>query len=142
MTSLEKLVVSYDCSDLISYDEFKEDEDFVEDYVDYDHFCTIQAQFMWEDFCEEVGQRLINMGGKVHVKGYNLNWRGSNGEKTIEVDTSETAFKVGRNFMFQVAKSIEFAYVQYIGKYDTKKSFDLTIPTHDCVMSFEVRKKR
>jgi len=141
MTSLEKLVVAYDLSNLISRDDFLKLEES-QHYVDYDHFCTCQADGVWEDFCEEVGQRLINMGGKVHVKGYNLGWQGRDGQKTIELNTSHSASEVGRSFMFKVAKSIEYAYLYYVGKYDTKKSFNLIIPTHDCVMTFEVKRKR
>ena len=141
MTSLEKLVVAYDLSNLLTEEEWLKSE-FKEDDDNYEVYADCEVSFMWEDFCEQVGERLVNMGGKVHVKGYNLNWHGFNGEKTFEVDTSESLFKVGRNFMFQLCKSIDTAYLQYVGKYDTKKSFNLIIPTHDCRMFFEVKRKR
>ena len=142
MSSLEKLVVAYDLSEnLMTEEDFLQSEVRAE-YSDYEAYTDCEVQFLWEDFCEQVGERLVNMGGKVQVKGYNLDWRGSDGEKTIEVDTTQSLYKVGRSFLFQVCKSIEYAYVEYVGKYDTKKSFTLTIPTHDCVMFFEVKRKR
>ena len=143
MQNLEKkLVAQYDLTNLYSEEEFKALDDDDKGYSSYTSYSENEADYMFEDFCEQIGERMINMHGKVLVKGYNLNWRGSNGEKIIELDISQPYSEIGREFLFQIVGSLECAYLYHVGKYDTKKSFELIIPTHDCRMFFEVKRQR
>ena len=143
MQNLEKnLVAQYDLTNLPSEEEFNMYDKEIHGFSSYDSYVENEAYFMFEDFCEQIGERMINMKGKVLVKGYNLNWQGRNGQKVVEVDISDASFReVGKEFLLKIARDIEYAYLYHVGKYDTKKSFELKIPTHDCVMFFEVKRQ-
>ena len=144
MNSLDtkNMIAQYDLTTLYSEEEYEADDEC--GYSSYDSYIENEADYMWLDFCEQVGERIRNMQGKVLVKGYNLDWRGRDGQKVVEIEIADdiSNFSVGRYFMLQVARDIEFAYLYHVGKYDTKKGFTMIIPTHDCVKSFEVTRKK
>jgi|LauGreDrversion4_2_1035121.scaffolds.fasta_scaffold54510_3 hypothetical protein len=146
MTTLEKsLIASYDLSNLLSEEEYETSADYEEwreDGLSYDSYLDTENTFMWEDFVTMVGGRIEAMRNKVHVKGVNLDWRGSEGEKVISVKDSGDAYKVGREFLSSLySRGIDGSfYLYHVGKYDTGKGFRLVVSHHDAVSTFYVKR--
>ena len=138
-----KTFASYDLSDLYSFDDFVDQADDLEYDADdrgYQSYLENESEYMFDDFCESIGQRIINLKGKVSVAGYNLTWRGGEG-KTTFVTYETNPYKAGIEFLRKFLSGYGDFCVEadYIGKYDTQKSFDLSVGHHDGRSFFEIR---
>ena len=152
MSSLNKLVISYEPDNLMTEKDFLQSE-VKNDYPDYSHFYDSAHSVMWDDFCEELGKRVVNMRGKVEVKtsvvvkSLRIREGKTFPKTTIKVDLPENLddavpYMVGLRFLGQLTGEVNSAYVKHVGNYDTKKSFILIIPMQGCDLTFEVKRKR
>jgi hypothetical protein len=94
---MSSLVCSFDLSDLYSFEEFMAHQDDHGWDIDennpersWESYLESESEYLFEDFCDCLGQRILAKDKKVLIEGSNLNWQGASGVATFRAWGDDT----------------------------------------------------
>ena len=141
---MSNLVCTYDQSDLYSFEEFMDRKDEHEWTIDENDperswlsYLENESEYMYDDFCEQLGERILAKDKYVSIEGSNLNWQGANGTATFK-GWGTNPLVIGREF----AREFLSGYGDFCAElYDEENGdFHLTVGHHDGRSGFTVSK--
>lgn len=104
---MSSLVCSFDLSDLYSFEEFMAHQDDHGWDIDennpersWESYLEFESEYLFDDFCDCLGQRILAKDKKVLIEGSNLNWQGASGVATFRAWSDDTLV-IGREFVHE-----------------------------------------
>jgi len=141
---MSKLVCTYDVSDLYSFEEFiarKDDHEWDINENDPERswlsYLENESEYMYDDFCACLGERILSLDKIVSIEGSNLNWQGASGTATFRGWGTNPQL-IGREFACEYLSG----YGDFCAElYDEDNGkFHITVGHHDGRSGFTVSK--